>query len=270
MCYFSRIENPLSASGWKPRAILPGFVASLFLLWNAAGVTVDFGAGEYVAIQGGTVLITVEIDYEPGDPMDLFSYGVRVIPGSTESIMVVNISVPPELDFLGFRGPGALVDTSVDVLGVKGTIDVLADPRTNYGGSLLATFELAFFELGEVTLDLELFRTLGPTEDVFVAGDGTTLDENITFGSATVNVLTVEEVFPKIILAFAGAGNADIQIHFLTMNGFTYVLQWSDDLNNWTDLMSWIGDGSEAAFTDPGAGLLDQRFYQVVINRSGP
>jgi hypothetical protein len=75
---------------------------------------------------------------------------------------------------------------------VKGTVSFSVQPLTSYPGALLATFLVTDRTLsagGSYQIGLSLFRTLGPTETVFVDGAGHALDGGITFGSAEIEVV---------------------------------------------------------------------------------
>jgi hypothetical protein len=122
----------------------------------------------------------------------LFSYGLRLaFPSSAFSVASDAIVVPAPLDFNGVLGPGALKQVDLGGLGVKGTIRL--DPLARaYREALLATFNLDTKAVNpgqNFALGLEIFRTIGSTETVFVDGEGMPLDDRIAFGSAVVTIV---------------------------------------------------------------------------------
>jgi hypothetical protein len=162
-------------------------------------LTVGFEQPQYQVNVGQAFSVNVAL---PPLPNGLFSYGIRLnlpagkVVGSTSDAAVV----PLPINFNGTAGPGALRQITTDMIGVKGTVnfDAVLEP---YKGALLTTFNLKNQAgVGETyTLTLDLFRTLGPTETVFVDGLGVNLDSLITFGSASVTV--VPEPSLAVILA---------------------------------------------------------------------
>jgi hypothetical protein len=163
-------------------------VLALGIQGRSHAVEVSFSQSRYGVLPNVVLPLDVEISYDPGDPTDLFSYGVRMLPEAGTPFTVHAITVPAELDFFGAAGAPALIDLDPAVIGVKGTVDVEAVPQVNYGGAGIATFNLSFQTEGTYDLDLDFFRTLGPTEDVFFAGDRTLLDPGMRFVGTTVTV----------------------------------------------------------------------------------
>ena len=51
------------------------------------------------------------------------------------------------------------------------------------------TFNVSFPELGVYNLDLDFYNTLGPSEQLFVSGNGTLLDPILVFESAMISVV---------------------------------------------------------------------------------
>ncbi len=233
---------------------------------SRAAVVVDFSQEGYLATPGETVLLEVEIAFDPGGPEDLFSYGVRLLPASTNGLTVHSIAVPPELDFRGVFGPGAMIDPDPGVLGAWGTIDVSTTPLVPYTGSLLVTYELSLDSVGDFDFTLDFYRIIGPTENVFVSGDGTPLDTLITFGSTTVRVVPGEDFPPTV---FARRLGDNIELRFATIDGVDYTVQWGNDLREWNFLTMFTGDGNEAVVEDVGAALLSVIFYRVLLSAGG-
>jgi hypothetical protein len=76
--------------------------------------------------------------------------------------------------------------------GAKGSVDPAVLPPQGYADPTLVTFSMT--DLSRTAgksyqLRLGLFRTLGPTESVFVSGNGEKLDDELTFGTATVEII---------------------------------------------------------------------------------
>ncbi len=150
---------------------------------------IGFEESSYQAFAGETISIGIEL--KSTLPVGLFSYGVRLVysPELGGVADVSGISVPPDLDFDGVLGPGARKEVGAGFGAVKGTVDIFANPVRFYSGHLLAVFDVTCVSLGEHVLGLEIYRTIGPTETVFVRGDGVPLDEYVRFDTATLTVI---------------------------------------------------------------------------------
>jgi len=181
------------AGRWRSLRVLAGAAVCGHILaqvFPAEGYlyTLEFERDAYVAAPGQALQLKVGID--PAASGGLFSYGVRLrfgagpIPGAS-----LQAAVPLALDHDGPRGRGAVLQVLADGAGAKGTVDMFASPIGYYTESLLAEFSLTLPAVGEYRLELDLFNTLGPTEDIFVTGDGTVLDRVLGFGGATVRVI---------------------------------------------------------------------------------
>lgn len=153
------------------------------------GLAVGFSQPSFEARVGEATFIRVELSSTL--PVGLFSYGVRLVfdPAEVLRVTPAGVNVPAELDFNGVRGPGALRQVGPGFAAVKGTVDFAADPVRYYSGVVLATFAVTPLRMEDCALSLELFRTLGPDEQVFVGGDGTKLDDTLRFGSARLWVV---------------------------------------------------------------------------------
>jgi len=143
-----------------------------------------------VTTPGAPLNVTLSIAYETDEPMDLFSYGVKLF-GTSNADHILFDSVQPvaSLDFNGVAGDGALVAIMAGEAGVKGTVNLANDPLQIYQGSELATFTLSVGAAGNYELTSDFFNTLGPTEAIFVSGDGTQLDPLLAFSKATITVI---------------------------------------------------------------------------------
>lgn len=173
----------------SPRFLLTG-LAALALCPATEAATILFDRESYVTTPGTPLKVVMSIRYEADEPMDLFSYGVRLF-GTSNADHIVFDSVQPvaSLDFNGVAGDGALVAIMTGEAAVKGTINLANEPLQTYRGAELATFTLTIGASGNYELSTDFFNTLGPTETIFVAGDGTNLDPSFTFSSATINVI---------------------------------------------------------------------------------
>jgi hypothetical protein len=182
--------------------VLLGFLGVSVMAVDGS-LKVGFEQPQYQVDVGQAFSVNVAL---PPLPNGLFSYGIRLnlpagkVVASTSDAAVV----PLPINFNGTAGPGALRQIATDLIGVKGTINFDA-PLESYKGALLTTFNLKNQAgVGETyTLTLDLFRTLGPTETVFVDGLGLNLDSLITFGSASVTVIPEPSVAVLLALPLA-------------------------------------------------------------------
>lgn len=118
----------------------------------------------------------------------LFSYGVllRFPPGAANLKSLDKIVVPPELDFNGISS-GAFKNNGQDYVGVKGNVDL--NSGSLYNGSLIAEFTMNDSSVETFYyFTVELFRTLGQTESLFINGDGEILDSLIEMSVVEIKV----------------------------------------------------------------------------------
>lgn len=163
-------------------------IASLAAVGSADAAIVKLTTIDSVVVVGSQAVLDLRIEYEAGEPTSLFSFGARLDVTGPGSVVVQSIDAVPELDFFGSAGAGAFEDASLSVLGIKGTVQV-SPPAAAYAGALLAQYLFEFPEEGEYTFTPRVFNTLGPTEEIFVAGDGTVLDAQLVFEPVTVTVV---------------------------------------------------------------------------------
>jgi hypothetical protein len=116
----------------------------------------------------------------------LSSFGVATTFNDTNASSI-SVNSPADLDFNGVNGPGAVKAIQSGFAAAKGTVDFFKSPAKAYDGSLLATFTFKDLAPGPYQLILAPFNTLGPTEQIFVNGEGIAFDNGITFGSALIN-----------------------------------------------------------------------------------
>jgi len=184
----------------SPRTVV-GVFASLLLLAQARAVVVSLAPLQTVTELGAPLAIDVEIAYQGGEPTTLFSFGVRIDVSGPGEVVLDTLTAVPALDFFGTAGPGAFIDAAPGVLGIKGSVDVLGAAPPHAGGTL-ARYVFSFAENGRYTLTPRAFNTLGPTEDIFVSGNGLSLDDSITFEPTSVTV--VPEPGSASLLGVAG------------------------------------------------------------------
>lgn len=166
--------------------------------------TIGFDRDVYQIQPGQT--FTARVLMEPQSLSGLFSYAILVQMDATKARVngPFGIAVPEDLEFNGVVGAGAFREVGEGYAGVKGTVDFFGLPLSVYQGSLLASFAITDLSSapGEYLLTLRGFNTLGPTEQLFVAGDGQVLDDFITYRGATVQV--VPEPAPLALLLVSG------------------------------------------------------------------
>lgn len=183
-----------NAGGWclglKGRLAAVLCQAGLLLpLCGQGFVDVQFDRADYSVVPSSLTAVTIELG--SAIPEGLFSYGVRLVYDSILGRMVNenDIFVPPPLNYNGAHGVGAIRAVGEGFAAVKGTVDALAIPAVYYVGTELVTFNILALTPGDYTVSLELYRTLGPTESVFVSGTGAVLDSQLRFGTAVIHVV---------------------------------------------------------------------------------
>ena len=156
---------------------------------HAQELRVDFERPTYQTAVGVPISIRTHLDSPVAS--GLFSYGVRLVFDAQAGGLITEsgIIAPAPLNFNGVQGSGAFKVIDEGFAGVKGTVDVFADPQVYFTETEFVVFDMRFSKEGEYVLDLDTFRTLGPTESIFVTGDGAVLDDMISFGTATVTVV---------------------------------------------------------------------------------
>jgi hypothetical protein len=164
--------------------------------------SVHFDQSNYNLQPGGTIPVSVVIDPVPGG--GLFSYGVSASFDPAGALLgFAGINVPKELDFNGVLGPGASQMITDGTAAVKGTVSFSLVPIQGYSGALLATFlvtDHSGVPGNSTPLTLALYRTLGTSEHVFVDAQGQTLDDKLTFGSATITVIPEPGVLSLLLV----------------------------------------------------------------------
>lgn len=223
----------------------------------ASAMEVRFARDSYEVVAGGEATVEVVMEFGPGEmPDDIFSYGVRLVTAGDGGVLARSVAVPAELNFSGFL-VGAMVDLSPGVMGVKGNTQFVDGGFQAYTGPLLATFTLVGLEPGVVDLGLEIYRTLGASEDVFVAADGTKLDETITFGSATLTVGGA----PELVITRGDPGR--VRVSYAMDAGLRYILRRSEDLEAWEVVAETVGGPASEASFEFSTSPADRAFFQL-------
>lgn len=153
---------------------------------------VRFQEASYSVVPGADVRVTVLID--PVPEAGLFSYGLRIAWDAAMARVesASSVVIPPPLAFNGVQGPGPMIALGDGFAAAKGTVDIFAADVQAYSGNVLATVVLRNLS-GEVgrsyPLALELYRTLGASESIFVTGKGEVLDGMLSLGSGLIVVI---------------------------------------------------------------------------------
>jgi hypothetical protein len=112
-------------------------------------------------------------------------------------------------------------------------------------------------QLGSITV------AMGPTA---LVGAGANSHRNGRLAFATFSNLTITQAPDQPTLTGLAYTGGNFSASFQSQNGFTYTIQYKDDLNDsaWQNLTTIVGDGAIKTFTDI-APLPTHRFYQVAI-----
>jgi hypothetical protein len=194
--FFAQRYYSIGSFRWSPgrrwwNTVCAGFIGGCLAV-HAQEPTVRIGFSDSSVQIPLASALDVTVSMEGPVPFGLFSYGLRLIvhgPAGAPAVQPLAIIPPADLDFNGVLGAGATRVLTSAAAGIKGTVDVLRNPVQYYTGTELATFRLFFPVAANYQLTLEPFNTLGPTESIFVSGNGTVLDRRIQFGTAVVNVV---------------------------------------------------------------------------------
>lgn len=163
------------------------FLSASHGIGAAAQVFIQFDQPRYDISPGQTFQARLVMVPSPAAGLGSYGGAVKFPPANAIIASTAAVSVPAPLSFDGVFGPGAKKAVSTGFAGVKGTVDFSLNPLVPYPDSDLATFQITDLGLGSYILQSGFFNTLGPTEQIFIAGDGTVLDPQLSFGSALVN-----------------------------------------------------------------------------------
>jgi hypothetical protein len=164
-----------------------------------AAIRVDFDQDEYIVFSpGDTITARVLMDADDStdelDPLPngLFSFGAQVTFDPTKASIggLADIQITPALDHFGFSA-GGFKETGAGLAAAKGNVDSNSLPIEPFDETLLMTLTLTnqASAVDAYTLSLDFFRTLPPSEDLFVDAMLNKLDSQVTFGSARVRVI---------------------------------------------------------------------------------
>lgn len=230
---------------------------------NASAITVSFVTPPESVPVNTPFTLDISIDFEGHMPSALFSYGYRIA-ASGPSVVDVGAIVPvAELDFNGLAD-GAQIDTSSEVIGIKGNIDFL---EQDYTGNALGSVTLTLTATGLYTFSLAEFRTLGDDESIWLDGDGETIDAQITYDAIQITAAEIPESLPAIAISTGPDSASDIKLSFPTQLGFSYEIQHRVKLDDgqWMSLDTLPGSGLDAVYIRPGALMQDRAFYRVRV-----
>jgi hypothetical protein len=186
----------------------------LLLLVRPAEATflLHFDSPSYSVTPGGTLTVNVVYDTDPNTPGDqpipggLFSEGLKVLfPSAGASVASTSDFVLPSA--LNSNGIGGAADESAGpgFAGGAGAEDLSAN--SGYAGTVLATVTLQdLATTGTYTLSLDKYY---PSKANFVSyADGSTLDPQLSFGTATVTVTSsaVPEPATAWLMGLAAGG----------------------------------------------------------------
>lgn len=177
-------------------ALFGGLVGSS----TAATITVHFDQDVYLVNGPGDVVparVLIDADANrPGEtpvPGGLFSFGVLMSypTAKAELTSTVQILAPTELEHFSFDAAAFRRAAPAGEAGIKGNVDATFSPIVPYADPWLATFQLTNLATGpdSYPLGLDFFRTVGINEQIFLDGNGGSLDASIVFRPARVVVV---------------------------------------------------------------------------------
>ncbi len=213
-----------------------------------------------VAEPGSPLEVSILLDGDHLRPDDqvlkpgLFSYALQVAfdPEKAKAARDPAAQVPDQLDFFGLD-QGAFQRQEAGSVAVKGNISPISEPVAPYHGTVLARFSLQNLAPhgDQYDLSLSLFRTLGLNEQLFLDGDGKSLDADLLLGTARVTV--GEDVVPG---DFDGDGQLTAEdIDLLCKAAREQADAGAFDLNqdgqvDRSDLRIWVKDLKRTYFGD--------------------
>lgn len=241
----------------EPRRRTGVMLLALMASGSAGAMEVLFTQADLVTVTGEVAVLGVEASVDAGEQLDLFSFGIRLIPEAGSSLMVERIAVPPALDFSGFVD-GALASHAD--LGVKGNVALNTPELQGYDGSLLAEFLVRFDQGGVWTVGLDLYRTAGPNEDVFVTTSGASLDESLTFGTAVVHVIE-----RPVLSVHRGSEAGMVEFSFEAIEGLRYTVQQLEGAELWRSVTSVDGAGQRVTLPWP-IGATETAIFRLEVS----
>lgn len=175
---------------------------------------VEFPQAHYEVSVGQEFMSPVRIDPLPAS--GLFSYGlICTVEGSSGLAGIVAMTPRSSLNFDGVVGAGSRgVTAGTGRFSGKGSVNIQLPGKDNHLDPILGSIAIAGLPLGDYTLRLATYNTLGPTESIFVNGQGEAIDSETTFGTASLSVKAVQ-VTPAGTITPVGAMTADRQTGLL-------------------------------------------------------
>ena len=177
-----------------PRTILSALLLSSFLCVDLAAqgppIRVEFAEPAYENLVGQDFQTSVRIN--PLPVVGLFSYGLIVTVEGGDGLLGMTTLIPEStLLFDGILGPGSRgVTTAAGRFTAKGSTDFFSAQKPNHMETTLGNVNIAGLTEGSYLLGLNSYNTLGPTESIFVDGACQSLDPFLSFGRATLNIVS--------------------------------------------------------------------------------
>ena len=129
------------------------------------------------------------IDINPVPEHGLYSMGFRILVHN-ESGNLAGFITPTPFETLKFNGVHSSARTQTGQTGMlKGSADFFDPAMPTHLTPTVASFDIQSAPPGSYQLSMDIWNDLGPTEDIFVTGCCGTLDNLLTFGTATLTVV---------------------------------------------------------------------------------
>jgi hypothetical protein len=206
-----RMRTQMPVQWWRSLSRAVGlhvclWMSGLLFINSLRSATVGFDQANYGVEAGAVFPVTVRIS--PNQAGGLYSFGVRLgFPSDRARVVSVGMNdVISELRNDGPRLTSPVVGVGPGFAAAKGTAEFLSGLRPTSQRPELVTFQVQDLGLpGSYELTLDFFNTLGPTEQVFVDGNGGVLDSSIQFQRATVTRVARPELKGDILIIRTGS-----------------------------------------------------------------
>lgn len=205
------------------------WINGLLVINSLRGATVGFDQANYRVEAGEVFPVTVRISPNPSG--GLYSFGVRLgFPPDRARVVSVGMNdVISELRNDGPRLTSPVVGVGPGFAAAKGTAEFLSGLRPTSQRPELVTFQVQDLGLpGSYELTLDFFNTLGPTEQIFVDGNGGVLDSSIQFQRATVMRVARPELKGDILIIRTGS-HPDIENMISVLSNSSLQVQDPED-----------------------------------------
>lgn len=229
---------------------------------------------------------TAQICLCPAPPAGLFSSGVEVSLVGNLSGTGLSSSVPLRLNFHTVRGPGADLTARALTVAAKGSIDFFQEPQAPYPEQIIASVEVPTLPPGTYLLTVQARNDLGPTEQIFIDGNGQVLDGGLVYHPARIVVAAANPVPPLALALESGdtsflanlsvsattSTGGVLALEFVTEPGRQYFVQYSNDLLAWTTVLpAMSGPAGGRQWTDlgppetyPAPAEVAARYYRLL------